>query len=461
VAEQWYPVLAGISENHGWRLVSLTRPSCPWAAIHFVNQQLNRVEPECNVWRDHVLQRIASESPSVVVLSDLEYKQLLVAGVERTDRVSVVGAYRDGMEATLAKLTAHNVEVIASTPVAPSDIPTCISAHPDRLADCAFPASRVPADWNAAAMEVANEHGASYVDLTGWLCQRDTCPAVIGRYIVYRDQVHLTEPFAVSLTPELEPTIDRAATDQEADWRFEATTGSRPPLASPVVALTPGVAPAGPWPRLLSDSFSRAVGDGWGTPDSGPAWVTSGGARGDASVDGARGRTTISAAAGGQFERASLGAASLEITASWNLDALPAGAPVAVHFWPRDVDGGDQYRFYISVTPSGDLSATFVAAVGGTAAPIGASPRVGSGYVPGDWWHVRVQASGRAPTTLRARVWKDGTPEPSTWNLEVTDASPSLQTATTAVRLGAYASAGETALPLHAGFDDVLVTGSP
>ena len=40
----------------------------------------------------------------------------------------------------------------------------------------------------------------------------------------------------------------------------------------------------------------------------------------------------------------------------------------------------------------------------------------------------RVQFLGANPTTIRARVWLDGTPEPSTWLLDTTDSTPAEQT---------------------------------
>jgi len=45
-----------------------------------------------------------------------------------------------------------------------------------------------------------------FVDPTAWLCPSDPCPVVIGRFLVYRDEHHMTVTFAESLAPY----IDRA-----------------------------------------------------------------------------------------------------------------------------------------------------------------------------------------------------------------------------------------------------------
>jgi hypothetical protein len=40
---------------------------------------------------------------------------------------------------------------------------------------------------------------ATFVDPADWLCDARTCPAVVDRFVVYRDfSGHLTAPFALS-----------------------------------------------------------------------------------------------------------------------------------------------------------------------------------------------------------------------------------------------------------------------
>ena len=45
--------------------------------------------------------------------------------------------------------------------------------------------------------------GAAAIDLTDSLCSGTTCPAVIGRYLVYRDDSHLTATYAASIAGRL------------------------------------------------------------------------------------------------------------------------------------------------------------------------------------------------------------------------------------------------------------------
>ncbi len=61
----------------------------------------------------------------------------------------------------------------------------------------------VDARWMATESTIASEHGAAFVDPTGWACPTDPCPTVVGRYLVYRDQHHLATPYVTALRDRL------------------------------------------------------------------------------------------------------------------------------------------------------------------------------------------------------------------------------------------------------------------
>ena len=50
--------------------------------------------------------------------------------------------------------------------------------------------------------------GFPVVDPEPWICTRTTCPAIVGNYLVYRDDTHLTADFQHLAGPD-----GRAATD--------------------------------------------------------------------------------------------------------------------------------------------------------------------------------------------------------------------------------------------------------
>jgi RHS repeat-associated protein len=94
--------------------------------------------------------------------------------------------------------------------------------------------------------------------------------------------------------------------------------------------------------------------------------------------------------------------------------------------------------------------------VGGSATHIGSSTTALPTFTAGTWIRVRARFSGTSPTTIRLRVWADGTPEPWNWGRTETDSTAALQVASQAgVRM--YPSDGFS-YPITMNIDDVAIT---
>lgn len=208
---------------------------------------------------------------------------------------------------------------------------------------------------------------------------------------------------------------------------------------------------------LLSDTFTRTVTDGWGAPETGPAWLVAQGQAAGVSVDGSAGLIVLSSVPGGHFPDVPIGDADLAVTGRFQLDRLPVGAPVSVHVWLRGTGGADTYRCYVSIHPDGSATVAMPAMVGNQAQGQTPNATVPETYAAGTWWRFHVVVSGTAPTTLQARVWPDGTDEPTTWLVDATDATPELQALVGRVSVGAYAGEGETAVPITVAVDDLVI----
>jgi hypothetical protein len=91
----------------------------------------------------------------------------------------------------------------------------------------------------------------------------------------------------------------------------------------------------------------------------------------------------------------------------------------------------------------------------GTAETTLAAPVAVPGLVvaPGAGVRLRLEAVGADPTTLRARVWAEGAPEPDGWQRTATDATASRQ-GPGGVGLWAYLSGSSTA-PVALRVDDL------
>ena len=210
-AASWFPALERIATTRGWRLLTRTKSACGAADVPVWNFGLKRVYPECATWREGVLRELAAAPPALVIIAGSRTAMVVTEGKV------IAGAARErawaaGLERTIRRLEAlgTTVVVIADTPRPAGDMPSCLSMHVDDVHACATPRSRaVDEHWRALERTVATGAGATVVDPTDWVCPTDPCPAVISSRMVFRDNHHLSTPFAELLASRLANGLPR------------------------------------------------------------------------------------------------------------------------------------------------------------------------------------------------------------------------------------------------------------
>jgi peptidoglycan/LPS O-acetylase OafA/YrhL len=202
-AMQWFPALNELARERDWRLVGLTKAACPPAEVYIYNASLRRVYRECAEWREQTLERIVQEeNPSLIVTSSLPTYRPREEG-KRLPRDTSDEAMVKGYASTLKKLrsTGARVALIEDVPHPNKNVPECVSRSLDHLRRCASPRSEA-LDYPKVNTRVAKEvEGVSLIDPTPVLCLENTCPAVIGDVLVYRNGAHLTATYVRTLTP--------------------------------------------------------------------------------------------------------------------------------------------------------------------------------------------------------------------------------------------------------------------
>src|SRR5207249_11743253 len=86
-------------------------------------------------------------------------------------------------------------------------------------------------------------------------------------------------------------------------------------------------------------------------------------------------------------------------------------------------------RSVVQITQSGTVSYGFRRVLGGNNVSVVQYVTAPFTFSPGSTYMVRTQVTGTAPTTLRMKVWRAGTVEPTSWGVEATDSAAALQTA--------------------------------
>ncbi|HLT84498.1 MAG TPA: hypothetical protein VKZ83_09725, partial [Phototrophicaceae bacterium] len=141
-------------------------------------------------------------------------------------------------------------------------------------------------------------------------------------------------------------------------------------------------------------------------------------------------------------------------------DKAPTGGGTYLTVQPRVLANGDRYFTDVRQLSTGGVQLIVGRAVGGSETNLRATTVPGLTAEPGELVHLRTQAVGAAPTTLRAKVWADGTPEPDGWSIAVTDSTAALQTAG-GIGLRTYLSGSATNAPVMGLFDELWVGPTP
>ena len=203
-AAQWFPALERIALERRWRLLSLTKGSCPAADISVWSPSQKRLYTECDEWRASVLERIARERPALVVISSSRIAGLMISQTETVASQSHDELWGPAVQRMLEKLKPISGEVVlmGDTPNPKGDPSVCLSAHLDDMLACATAAKIATLPRRAATeARVSEEAGTTFIDPTPWICPSDPCPVIIDRFLVYRNGGHIATAFARGLAP--------------------------------------------------------------------------------------------------------------------------------------------------------------------------------------------------------------------------------------------------------------------
>jgi PKD repeat protein len=212
---------------------------------------------------------------------------------------------------------------------------------------------------------------------------------------------------------------------------------------------------------LAADAFGRTLASGWGSADTGGTWTFSGSAT-NLSVGSGVGQVRLSAGSGPWLALAGVSSSGTDLSTTIALDKVPTGGGAYVSLNARRVAGVGDYRAKVHYTSNGGVWLSLQRATAANAETVLAAETQVPGITmaAGEKLLARVQVTGTSPTTVRARVWKAGTTEPTTWQKTATDSAAGFQT-TGGVGLYLYLSGSATNAPIVASFDDLRAVPFP
>lgn len=193
---QWFPAVHKALGKQDWRLLVITKSSCPMVDEPFFYARIGREYTECSQWRNAAIERIHDIRPDLVILGSAN------AGFTQQQ-------WTEGTARILARLSpvSRRIFLLADTPALPFNGPDCLirlASRPEWLqqfGSCSAPATSMQTTdikrWlQSAATRFPNTH---LLDLNARVCPDGTCQARLGERVVFRDNQHLSGTFAESL----------------------------------------------------------------------------------------------------------------------------------------------------------------------------------------------------------------------------------------------------------------------
>lgn len=206
-------------------------------------------------------------------------------------------------------------------------------------------------------------------------------------------------------------------------------------------------------PPVAQDLFERALAGGWGNADLGGAWTLSG-SLSKYSVAGGRGVMTNGAGGSSTVGLPSVSRTETEVAVSIATDKASSAGTQFISVLGRTFATNQDYRAKVQLNANGTVG-LYLNRMQSTETVLASQAVPGLTYAVGDRLQVRLQVTGTSPTTLRAKVWKAGTPEPTAWQLTATDSTAAFQ-APGAVGFYTYL-AGSATGPVAFTVDDLWV----
>lgn len=205
IAGQWFPAVEEIFHRPGWRLIVLTKSSCPMVDVSFFYARIGRDYTECSVWRQRALEYVASVRPSIVLLGTVATNDF-----SREQWVKGTSRVLDKLSAAVGQIT-----ILRGTPHLPFDGPACLSERQQRPAwlpnhpPCEAPAfdAHGQSVFHWLQQSSSGFSNVRIVDMNDLVCPQDICRAERDSTIVFRDSQHMTASFARTLAPALQQRI--------------------------------------------------------------------------------------------------------------------------------------------------------------------------------------------------------------------------------------------------------------
>ncbi|MEV7660839.1 acyltransferase family protein [Paenarthrobacter sp. NPDC089316] len=191
-AQQYMAALGPIAKEHGWEVVTLLKGSCRFGA------ESPERTGECNEFNKASAQYVMEHKPDAV---------FTVASLTHADAPfeTEVPGYLEGIK----PFTDAGIDVVGirDNPRFSINMPECVQKKGPDSPEC-----NAPLEESLAASSPLDDYAGKVdrlhlMDMSDFICEQGTCPAVVGNVYVYKDDNHLTKTYVQSMIPMFEERL--------------------------------------------------------------------------------------------------------------------------------------------------------------------------------------------------------------------------------------------------------------
>lgn len=185
-AAMHFPGINLLAQKHHWKLLTLTKSSCPAAELTIVRSA--KLDTACISWEKNLASEFLRYKPKFIFLAGATEQSYELAN----NKVSYASAYGIGFTKTLdaASNSGATPVLLSDTPWPGKDSPSCIVRNATRISQCNL---QPPHSATTEVVKtIAQSRGAIVIDPSIVLCSARTCPAVYANTNVYRDYSHIS-----------------------------------------------------------------------------------------------------------------------------------------------------------------------------------------------------------------------------------------------------------------------------
>ena len=208
-AQQWVPALIAEANTRAWRIVVLTKSSCPSVQVLLAEPTFPGADASCNTWRARAEAWLAANPPDLILITNTRGYGLIDAAGRPIPSAEWEPTWEAGLATTLAAMPARSrVLVLGDTPRSSLDVPTCLRRHLTWIPACEVAQSiALSPAHDLAEQGTAQAAGVAFASLNSVICPGDPCPVIDGHVLMWRNETHLTATYARRLGPDLAAVI--------------------------------------------------------------------------------------------------------------------------------------------------------------------------------------------------------------------------------------------------------------